>query len=284
MHDFDNTKFFEGCLPIEVMAHRGARHAAVRADEAGGPARSADGPAAVCGGAAPAGQPGRRSLQPRRVSDADQMERADARAADDSRARAGRVRAARHDPPQHLHQRSDGAEPRRGRRGRVRICSSPARCPASRATSSRPRRACSPGRNAARLAAGPRAARDAADDRDRRARPTTCHTRIRRHYDPTNITFGILPPLDAPPKSKQERALATSARALAALETDGHAKRRSLSIRSHRHARRSPVLKDQIAPVPRLSSLQPQRLAAHVARVRHGSHAVPDASRRARPA
>ena len=29
------TKFFEGCLPIEVMAHRGRRHAAVRADEAG---------------------------------------------------------------------------------------------------------------------------------------------------------------------------------------------------------------------------------------------------------
>jgi methylenetetrahydrofolate--tRNA-(uracil-5-)-methyltransferase len=23
VHDFDNTKFFEGCLPIEVMAHRG---------------------------------------------------------------------------------------------------------------------------------------------------------------------------------------------------------------------------------------------------------------------
>ena len=38
------------------------------------------------------------------------------------------------------------------------------------------------------------------------------------HYDPTNITFGILPPLDAPPKSRQERALAVSARALAALE------------------------------------------------------------------
>ena len=38
------------------------------------------------------------------------------------------------------------------------------------------------------------------------------------HYDPTNITFGILPPLDAPPRSRQERALATSARALAALD------------------------------------------------------------------
>ncbi len=34
------------------------------------------------------------------------------------------------------------------------------------------------------------------------------------HYDPTNITFGIIPPLDVPPKSRQERALATSARAL----------------------------------------------------------------------
>ena len=38
------------------------------------------------------------------------------------------------------------------------------------------------------------------------------------HYDPTNITFGILPPLDAPPKSKQERGLAVSARALEALD------------------------------------------------------------------
>jgi len=39
-----------------------------------------------------------------------------------------------------------------------------------------------------------------------------------RHYEPSNITFGIMPPLDAPPKSKQERQLATSARALDALE------------------------------------------------------------------
>jgi methylenetetrahydrofolate--tRNA-(uracil-5-)-methyltransferase len=39
-----------------------------------------------------------------------------------------------------------------------------------------------------------------------------------RHYDPSNITFGIIPPLDAPPKSRQERQLATSQRALGALE------------------------------------------------------------------
>jgi len=37
------------------------------------------------------------------------------------------------------------------------------------------------------------------------------------HYNPTNITFGIMPPLDQPPRSKTERQLATSARALEAL-------------------------------------------------------------------
>ena len=39
-----------------------------------------------------------------------------------------------------------------------------------------------------------------------------------RHYAPSNITFGIMPPLDAPPKSRQERQLATSSRALEALQ------------------------------------------------------------------
>jgi methylenetetrahydrofolate--tRNA-(uracil-5-)-methyltransferase len=37
-------------------------------------------------------------------------------------------------------------------------------------------------------------------------------------YQPTNITFGILPPLDNQPKGKQERKTATSARALRDLE------------------------------------------------------------------
>ncbi|HYN09127.1 MAG TPA: methylenetetrahydrofolate--tRNA-(uracil(54)-C(5))-methyltransferase (FADH(2)-oxidizing) TrmFO [Vicinamibacterales bacterium] len=39
-----------------------------------------------------------------------------------------------------------------------------------------------------------------------------------RHYEPSNITFGIMPPLDSPPKSRQERQLATSDRALRALD------------------------------------------------------------------
>lgn len=38
------------------------------------------------------------------------------------------------------------------------------------------------------------------------------------HYDPSNITFGIMPPLDAPPRAKHDRQLALSARALADLD------------------------------------------------------------------
>jgi methylenetetrahydrofolate--tRNA-(uracil-5-)-methyltransferase len=38
-----------------------------------------------------------------------------------------------------------------------------------------------------------------------------------RHYDPSNITFGIMPPLEAPPRARKERQLATSERALRAL-------------------------------------------------------------------
>jgi methylenetetrahydrofolate--tRNA-(uracil-5-)-methyltransferase len=46
-----------------------------------------------------------------------------------------------------------------------------------------------------------------------------------RHYDPSNITFGIIPPLADPPKSRQERQLATSERALKDLDawTENHA-------------------------------------------------------------
>lgn len=39
-----------------------------------------------------------------------------------------------------------------------------------------------------------------------------------KYYDPSNITFGIMPPLDDPPRGRKDRQLATSARALAALD------------------------------------------------------------------
>ena len=110
VHDFDNTKFFEGCLPIEVMAHRG------RDTLRFGPMK-------------PAGLDDPRTG---RWAYAVVQLRQDTIAGDhfslvgfqtqlkwaeqarvlrlDARARAGRVRALRHGAPQHLRQRPDGAD------------------------------------------------------------------------------------------------------------------------------------------------------------------------------
>ena len=106
LHAIDQGRFFEGCLPIEVMARRGEDTLRFGPMKPVGPHRPPDGAAAVRGGAASAGHAGRRSLQPGGVPDPDQVGRAEADLPHDSRPRAGRVRAVRHDPPQHLHQRA----------------------------------------------------------------------------------------------------------------------------------------------------------------------------------
>ena len=109
VHDFDNTKFFEGCLPIEVMAHRGHGHAAVRPDETRGSHRSPDGPLAVRRRPAPPGHARRRPLQPGGLSDAAEVGRAGSCLPDDSRSRTGGVRTLRDDSPEHVHQRANRA-------------------------------------------------------------------------------------------------------------------------------------------------------------------------------
>jgi methylenetetrahydrofolate--tRNA-(uracil-5-)-methyltransferase len=38
------------------------------------------------------------------------------------------------------------------------------------------------------------------------------------HYDPTNVTFGIIPPIEPAPRGKKDRQLALSRRALDDLE------------------------------------------------------------------
>jgi methylenetetrahydrofolate--tRNA-(uracil-5-)-methyltransferase len=38
-----------------------------------------------------------------------------------------------------------------------------------------------------------------------------------RHYQPTNITFGIMPPLEHPPRDKARKKALVAERALAAL-------------------------------------------------------------------
>ena len=106
----------------------------------------------------------------------------------------------------------------------------------------------------------------AADDRDRRAWATTCRTPIRvttrrrtsrsascrrstrRHGSDTSGSW-----------RRSQRALEDLAEWLDGVP-DGGARAR--------------MLKTHVAPVPRVSSLQPQCVAAHAARVRYGRHAV----------
>ena len=118
VHDFDRERFFEGCLPIEVLAHRGDDTLRFGPMKPVGLVDPRTGPEAVRGRAAAAGQPGRRPLQPRRVPDPAEVGRAGARAADDPRPRARGVRAVRDGAPQYLHQRARRCSARHGRRGR----------------------------------------------------------------------------------------------------------------------------------------------------------------------
>ena len=109
VHDFDKEKFFEGCLPIEVMAHRGRdtlRFGPMKPVGLVDPRTGRQPYAAV---QLRQDNLAGRSLQPRGISNAAQMGRAGARAQNDSRPRERRVRALRDGAPQHVHQRTDGA-------------------------------------------------------------------------------------------------------------------------------------------------------------------------------
>ena len=134
-------RFFEACLPIEETRPTRPRHAALRADEAGGPDGSAHRPAALRGRAAPSGEPARGQLQPGRLSEPHAFRRAGARIPHDPRTRTRRVPALRPDSPQHVHQRAVAARRRRCSCARVRKSFSPARFRASKDMSSPSRRA-----------------------------------------------------------------------------------------------------------------------------------------------
>ena len=269
------------------MAHRGRRHAAIRTDEAGRPDRSAHRARAVRDRAAAAGQPRRRSLQPGRVPDADEVGRAGARAAADSRARAGRVRPLRHDSSQHLHQRADRAARHLADATTATICSSRGRSPASRATSSRRRRGSSPAATPPPSRSGSPCARRRARRRSARWR-TTCRTPIRGTTSRRNITFGIMPPLTARagrerPRKKAERKLALL-RARARRSGRGGCDGRWSGLTPVRTARRAGStrrMKEHLGEFLEHLALNENASRAHRPRLRKRSVAVPDVSRRA---
>ena len=126
----------------------------------------------------------------------------------------GRVRALRHDPPQHLRERAAGRSSRPSRPAGGRACSSPARCRGSRATSSRRRRASSRG-SAPRSAPG----RKAAARRSRRTRRSGALGPLHRPERP-----GALP--------ADQHRLRAAPRAAAARSGTGRRRRLALAHRA----------------------------------------------------
>ena len=137
-HAFEEPRYFEGCLPIEVMAERGVETLAY-------------GPMKPVGLEDP--RTGRRPYAVVQLRQEDLAGTAFNLVGFQTRltwpeqrrifrtaagARAGRVPAHGADPPEHLHRRAKAAGRRTCRSGRSRGCSSPGRSPGSRATSSRP--------------------------------------------------------------------------------------------------------------------------------------------------
>src|SRR5690349_11602099 len=97
-----------------MLAHRRdrapwARDAAIRTDEAGGAQGSSHRTATVRGGAAAAGEPARRFVQHRRLSEPHEIRRPSAGAASDTGTRESKFLAFRADPSQYLHQCADAA-------------------------------------------------------------------------------------------------------------------------------------------------------------------------------
>ena len=145
-HEWEaNTPYFDGCLPIEVMAERGRETAAPRPDEAVRPDQSArsDGESLRDRAAAP-GQQARHAVQHGRLPDQAEARRAGAHLPHHPGTGERRVRAPRRPAPQHLSQFAEAARRRRCGSTRRRACALPARSPAARAMSNPPRSACSP--------------------------------------------------------------------------------------------------------------------------------------------
>ena len=153
--------------------------------------------------AAAAGQPRRRSLQPGRLPDPDEVGRAGARAAADPRPRERRVRPLRHDP---------SATPTSTAR---RCCARPgrrrARRPVLRRADFRRRRLCRVrglGADRRPQCRGARAGQPRVPPRTTAIGALAYYVSHAnpRHYQPTNITFGIMPADRRPAPADAENA------------------------------------------------------------------------------
>ena len=139
-----DTPYFEGCMPIEVMAERGVetlRFGPMKGVGLDNP-RTGRWPYAVV----QLRQDNALGtlVEHGRLPDQAEARRAGPHLPHHSRAGKCRVRAARRDPPQQLHQLAAAARPRAAPEVEAATSASPARSPAAKAMSKAPRSACSP--------------------------------------------------------------------------------------------------------------------------------------------
>ena len=207
-----DTPYFEGCLPIEVMAGRGAETLAY------GPMK----PVGLTNPHAPGVRAHAvvqlrqdnalgHALQHGRLPDQAAARRAGARVPDDPGAGAGRVRQARRAAPQHLRQQPppSGREP--AAEGEAAASASPGRSPAARATSRAPPSASLP-------AASPPPSAAARSRPCRRPRPRfgallghITGGAVAETFQPMNVNFGLFPPLADEPYPAPSRSVAAPA-------------------------------------------------------------------------
>ena len=230
--EFEGTPYFDGCLPIEVMAERGTRDPAPRTDET---VRAHQRPRsqgqALRGRPAQAGQRARHAVQHRRLPDQAQIWRTGAHFPHDSGARKRGVRPARRHPPQHLSQLAP-----------------PARCASSPEALASPQFAgqitgcegyvesAAIGLIAGRLAAAERLGPELEPPP-----PTTAIGALLGHitgghiesvdagprsFQPMNVNFGLFPPIAEPRFDEAGKRLAGPERGLA--------RKRALSARAER--------------------------------------------------
>ena len=172
-----DTPYFEGCMPIEVMAERGPETLRFGPMKGVGLDNPAHRPLAACGRPAAPGQQARHLVEHGRLPDQAEAWRAGADLPHHPGPGESRVRAARRDPPQQLHQLAAAA------RRRARLKSKPNIRFAGQITGCEGYvESAAIGLIAARFAAaeanGASARRAAAGDRDRR--PARPHHRRRR--------------------------------------------------------------------------------------------------------
>ena len=97
-----STPYFEGCLPIEVMAERGPETLRYGPIETGRSHQSSYRRQSVCGRATPPGQCARHAIQSRRFSDQIEAWRTDTNFPNDPGSTDGRVRTPRRNPSKHI--------------------------------------------------------------------------------------------------------------------------------------------------------------------------------------